>query len=92
MFRGCSSLTSINLSHFNTKNVYSLHGMFFNCNNLRYIDISNFIIENIYYDSNDMDSFSIFSDLPYSGTIIINKKSNGKITYMPSKWYKIIVN
>ena len=31
MFRGCLSLTNINLSNFNTNNVIDMNNMFFNC-------------------------------------------------------------
>ena len=34
MFRECSSLTNINLSNFNTNNVYDMSYMFFGCKQL----------------------------------------------------------
>ena len=34
MFSGCSSLTNINLSNFNTNNVNYMSGMFFCCKQL----------------------------------------------------------
>ena len=42
MFLGCSSLTSINLSNFDTKSVTNLNGMFWGCSSLTSIDLSNF--------------------------------------------------
>ena len=41
-FYGCSSLTSIDLSHFNTKNVNVMQGMFDGCSALTTLDVSNF--------------------------------------------------
>ena len=35
MFEGCSSLKSINLSNFNTKNVTNMSSMFTDCKNLK---------------------------------------------------------
>ena len=35
MFYGCSSLTSINLSNFNTSNVTYMYGMFSGCSKLK---------------------------------------------------------
>ena len=34
MFYKCSSLTSLNLSNFNTNNVKDMSGMFYGCRNL----------------------------------------------------------
>ena len=41
-FKGCSSLTSIDLSHFNTKNVKVMQSMFDGCSALTTLDVSNF--------------------------------------------------
>ena len=41
MFSYCSSLTSINLSNFNTNNVTDMNSMFYSCKYLTYLDISN---------------------------------------------------
>jgi surface protein len=42
MFLGCSSLTSLDLSNFNTSSVTDMYGMFYNCYNLTSLDLSNF--------------------------------------------------
>ena len=52
MFRECSSLSSLNLSNFNTSKVTSMNSMFYGCENLEYININiskkiNYIILNI---------------------------------------------
>ena len=42
MFRGCSSLKSIDLSHFDTKYVRDMYGMFVECSSLTSLDLSTF--------------------------------------------------
>ena len=42
MFNGCSSLTSLDLSHFNTENVQYFTYMFFECTGLKSLDVSSF--------------------------------------------------
>ena len=47
LFYGCSSLTNIDLSNFNTKNVTDMGGMFSGCSSLTNIDLSNFNTNNV---------------------------------------------
>ena len=47
MFRGCSSLTNINLSNFNTNNVTNMGCMFYGCSSLTNINLSNFNTNNV---------------------------------------------
>ena len=54
MFWGCSSLTNINLSNFNTNNVTDMKLMFCLCSSLTNINLSNFRTNNI------TDIFGIF--------------------------------
>lgn len=42
MFQGCSGLTSVNLSNFNTKKVTHFTNMFAHCSGLTSLDVSNF--------------------------------------------------
>ena len=42
MFYECNSLTSVDLTNFNTENVQSMANMFYNCYSLNKINISNF--------------------------------------------------
>ena len=37
MFEGCSSLTTLDLSNFNTQKVFQMHNMFYDCFNLQTI-------------------------------------------------------
>ena len=47
MFSNCSSLTSLDVSHFNTANVTSMSYMFEQCRNLTSLDVSNFNTANV---------------------------------------------
>ena len=47
MFRGCSSLTSLDLSNFNTANVTTMYAMFFECSDITSLDLSSFNTENL---------------------------------------------
>ena len=47
MFFCCESLSSIDLSNFNTQNVTNMEYMFYNCNSLLSIDLSNFNTQNV---------------------------------------------
>ena len=49
MFSGCSSLTNINLSNFNTNNVIDMRCVFDHCYSLSNIDLSNFNTKNGMY-------------------------------------------
>ena len=47
MFRGCSGLTSLDVTHFNTAKVTDMERMFYNCNSLTSLDVSNFNTANV---------------------------------------------
>ena len=47
MFLQCQSLTSLNLSNFNTEDVQDMREMFYRCKNLTSLDLSNFKTENV---------------------------------------------
>lgn len=47
MFAGCSSLKSVDVSHFDTRNVTDMTQMFSHCTKLINIDLSNFNISNV---------------------------------------------
>lgn len=47
MFSRCSSLTSLDVSKFNTQNVTSMRIMFAGCNNLTSLNLSNFNTQNV---------------------------------------------
>jgi surface protein len=47
MFSSCSSLTSLNLSNFNTNNVKYMSYMFSHCSSLTSLNLSNFNTNNV---------------------------------------------
>ena len=47
MFDGCNSLTSLNLSNFNTQNVIYMNCMFWGCSSLTSLNLSNFNTQNV---------------------------------------------
>ena len=71
MFYRCSSLTSIDLSNFNTSNVINMYCMFFNCSSLNSLDLSNFNTSNV------TDMYSMFYGCSKLTTIkgVIDMKS-----------------
>ena len=47
MFSDCSSLISIDLSHFNSSNVTNMRSLFYNCSSLKIINFTNFDTYNV---------------------------------------------
>ena len=47
MFEGCSGLTSLDVSHFNTANVTNMQSMFAGCESLTSLDVSHFNTANV---------------------------------------------
>ena len=67
MFYGCSSLTSLDLSNFDTSIVTDMTNIFNSCINLEYINLSNF-------NENFLDTYdSMFSGVPENIVICINE-------------------
>ena len=62
MFSYCSSLTSLDLSNFNTNNVTNMGSMFYNCSSLISLNLSNFNTNNV---TNMGGMFSDCSSLTY---------------------------
>jgi len=48
MFSGCSSLISLDLSHFNTENLCFMRDMFSGCSSLKNLNLSNFNTRNVF--------------------------------------------
>ena len=95
MFRGCSSLTSLNLSSFNTANVTSMYAMFFECSGITSLDLSSFNTENLTemnfmfskcssLTSLDLSSFNT-SNVTSMGSIFLDC-SNLKTIYAGDGW------
>ena len=72
VFEGCSSLTSIDLSKFNTERVTTMNRLFSGCTSLSYIDLSGF-------ESVVCTDFSSMFDSCSKLTVKINENQNKKI-------------
>ena len=86
MFNGCSSLSRIDLSTFNTGNVLDMGCMFYGCSSLSTLDLSKFNTSNV----NDMeDMFSGCSKLNDVKHNEKDSKLNDAVVYkVRSVWAK----
>ncbi len=73
MFYKCSSLTSLNLSNFNTNNVTNMGSMFYECSSLTSLNLSNF------NTNNGTNMYGIFKGLNKNCKIISNDKKINKL-------------
>ena len=67
MFGGCSNLTNIDLSSFNTQNVTNMFFMFGRCSNITNINLSSFNTQNV------INMKDMFMGCPYLKEIKVNK-------------------
>ena len=82
MFRGCSGLTSLNLSKFNTSAVTDMGEMFYGCSGLKSLNLSNFNTSAV-TDMSEM--FSDCSSLKSLNLSNFNTSAVTKTNYMFSK-------
>ena len=78
MFRGCSSLTSLDLSNFNTAKVSDMDAMFYECSSLKKIDLSNFNTAKV----SDMDT--MFYGCKSLTSLDLSSFNTAKVTKMVS--------
>ena len=76
MFDNCSSLTSLDLSNFNTNYVTNMSYMFYNCSSLTSLNLSNFNTNNV------KSLFLMFSGMNKNCKIISNDKRINSICYI----------
>ena len=67
MFDGCSSLTALDLSHFETSNVTDMYAMFRNCGSLTRLDLSSFDTSAVTTMDSLFDGCSSLTNLDLSG-------------------------
>ena len=67
MFEGCSSLTTLDVSHFNTSKVIDMGWMFANCSGLTELDLSSWDTSNVSNMSNMFNGCSSLRYLDLSG-------------------------
>jgi len=63
LFEDCNSLSYIDLSHFNSKNVTNVYGMFLNCTSLTNINFTNFNTQNVKIFRSMFDSCTALTDI-----------------------------
>ena len=88
MFESCISLTSLNISNFNTNKVIDTTNMLIECGNLDNIDFSNFNTTSLeFYDG-------MFDGLPKNGTIKYNPNlfNISLIEEKLENWTKVEIN
>ena len=76
MFRGCSSLTSVDVSGFNTANVTNMYAMFRNCSSLTSVDLGNFNTANV------TDMCAMFYGCSAMTSLNVSNFNTAKVTNM----------
>ena len=84
MFEGCSQLTSLNISNFETKALEDADYFLFNCSNLNIIDLRKFNTLKLNNNKNFFEHTSTNVTLIYDSSIF-------NLT-IPDKWKKIDIN
>ena len=79
MFRGCSALTSLDVSNFDTSNVTNMSYMFYHCNSLTSLDLSSFDTSNVIYINSMFGGCSALTSLDLSG---FNTSNVTEMSYM----------
>ena len=81
MFYLCSSLTSLDVTHFNTANVTDMHSMFYFCNKLTSLDVTHFNTANV-TDMGDM-----FRDCWVLASLDVTHFNTANVTDMRSMFF-----
>lgn len=89
MFAGCSSLSSIDVSNYNTSAVTSLHRTFYGCSSLQSLDLSKWSVANV------LDMSQMFYACNNIASLNLTNWDTSKVTdmsYMFATCYKLNVN
>ena len=99
MFAGCSSLTSLDLSSFNTSKVTDMRGLFAECKNLRSLNVSSFNTSNVQHmdamfkgcsslTSLDLSNFNTSNvvSMGYYVRVFSNSGSWGQVQHSGHDW------
>ena len=76
MFYRCSSLTSLDVTHFNTEKVTNMNSMFENCSSLTSLDVTNFNTAEV------TDMCNMFSNCVALTSLYLTNFNTEKVTYM----------
>ena len=77
MFKGCSALTSLDLTKFDTQNVTDMVSVFENCSKLTSLDLSNFDTQNVERMSDMFSGCSSLTTIYASDKFVTTKVSSG---------------
>ena len=81
MFDSCTKLKSLDLSNFDTSNVYSMNDMFYGCSELKSLDLSNF-------DTSKVESMSgMFCDCSELKSLDLSNFDTSKVKNMKYMFY-----
>ena len=81
MFYNCSTLTSLDLSNFNTEKVESMMGMFFSCSALTSLDLSNFNTKKVRYMNSMFNACSALTTIYAGDKFVTTKVENGSYMF-----------
>ena len=81
MFYNCKSLSSLNLSKFNTAKVENMAFMFYNCESLSSLNLSNFNTAKV------TDMYSMFAGCSNLSSLDLSKFNTAKVTDMSYMFY-----
>ena len=81
LFYGCKSITSLNLSDFDTSNVTDMQYMFYNCTNLTTLDVSNWNTSNV------TSMLYMFANCNQLTSLDVSNWNTSKVTTMKHMFY-----
>ena len=81
MFYSCSSLTSLDVTHFNTANVTDMSAMFYSCSSLTSLDVTHFNTENV------TKMYSMFYSCSSLTSLDVTHFNTAKVTNMLAMFY-----
>ena len=82
MFYNCSSLTSLDVTHFNTENVTDMNNMFSSCSSLTSLDVTHFNTEKV------TDMRSMFSSCSSLTSLDVTHFNTANVTNMSYMFYR----
>ena len=77
MFNGCSALTSLDLTNFNTAKVEYMDNMFYGCSALKSLDLTNFNTAKVTYMNNMFEGCSALTTIYASDKFVTDNVSHG---------------
>ncbi len=81
MFYSCSSLTSLDVTHFNTAKVTDMSAMFYSCSSLTSLDVTHFNTENV------TKMYSMFYSCSSLTSLDVTHFNTAKVTNMLAMFY-----